>query len=244
MKKILFVFLSMAVLVCTAPALFNPQLVPLAEASLAEASLMDEDALRETSIIKVMDSEGDFLEALEGVKFDLQASNADVQTRGLFHDGISYILVSNPNDVPKTVIVNPQITDWNMQTIQVKYCSLEIGKIWDRLQITVPASRSGLIIVHPSGLEEESFAGYNYPVNYPVEKPIREERPSTGYNWQGERCSFLWETSMIRIDGYGRLTVEGLSGQDFDLQSSNMDVLSRGIFYNGIIYIYSRRESL
>lgn len=266
MGKVLFVFLSMAVLVCTALAVLNPQLAPLAEESLAGQSLIDEDSLKETSIIKVMDSHGDFLEALEGVKYDLQASNTDVQTRGLFHDGVSYILVSNPYDVPKMVVVNPQIADWNLQTVQVKYCNLEIEKIWDLLQITVPASRSGLIIVHPSGLEEYS-AGYNYPVeasareelpstgynypveasapeelpstgyNYPVETMAREERSSTGYNCQGEGCSYLWQTSMIRINNYGQLTVDGLSGPDFDLQSSNMDVLSRGLFYNGIIYI-------
>lgn len=225
--------IALLIIFFPALAVTNPQLAPLAEESLAEKSLMDETSLRETSIIKVMDSHGDFLEALEGIDYDLQASNTDIQTRGLFHNGISYILVSNTNDAPKTVVVNPQINDWNMQTVQVKYGNIEVEKVWNYLQIRVPAFRSGLIIVHPSELEEKSSAGYNYH----VETFASEEKPSTVYNCPGERCSSLWKTSIIRVDDYGQLTVDGLSGVDYDLQSSNMDVLTRGLFYNGIAYI-------
>jgi len=256
-------------------AVLNPQLAPLAE----------ENSLRETSIIKVVDSHGDFLESLEGINYNLQASNSDVQTRGLFHDGIAYILTSNPYNVPKMVVVNPQISDWNMQGVQVKHGNLEVKKIWNLLQISVPAFESGLIIIHPSDLKEKPSTGYNYPVetltseerpstghnyprnilaseektstgynnpreilayeeipsneyNYHVETLASEEKTSTGYNYpEEERYCSLWETSIVKVDVNGRLTVDGLSGVDYDLQSSNSDVLTRGLFYNGIAYI-------
>jgi hypothetical protein len=315
----------------------DPQLAPLAP--LAEEALIEEDSQRETSIVKIVDRNGkrttDSIEALEGIDYNLQASNTDVQTRGLFHNGISYILVSNPYNVPKMVVVNPQISDWSMQSVQVKYGDLEVKKIWNLLQISVPAFRSGLIIIHPSDLEEEpstslnyprdtlvseekTSTGYNYPgetlareeihstgYNYPVETLVREEEPSTGhndprdtlaseeipstgytypvetlvreeepstvhndprntlaseektstgynypeetlarveipltkYNYQEERYPSLWETSIVKVDAYGQLTIDGLSGVDYDIQSSNSDVLTRGLLYNGIAYI-------
>jgi hypothetical protein len=254
----------------------------------AEDSLIEEDFLQETSHIKIVDSRGrlttDSIEALEGIDYNLQASNTDVQTRGLFHNGISYILVSNPYGVPKMVVVNPQISDWNMKSVQVKYGDFEVEKIWNLLQIRVPAFRSGLIVIHPSDLEGEHSTGHNYPrntlaseektstgynypgdtlaneeipsteYNYHVETLTREEKPSTEYNYPGEtlasdeipskgynypeeRYRSLWETSIVKVDAYGQLTVDGLSGVDYDLQSSNSDVLTRGLFYNGIAYI-------
>jgi hypothetical protein len=182
------------------------------------------------------------------------------------------------------VVVNPQISDWNMKSVQVKYGDFEVEKIWNLLQIRVPAFRSGLIVIHPSDLEGEHSTGHNYPrntlaseektstgynypgetlaneeipsteYNYHVETLTREEKPSTEYNYPGEtlaseeipskgynypeeRYRSLWETSIVKVDAYGQLTVDGLSGVDYDLQSSNSDVLTRGLFYNGIAYI-------
>jgi hypothetical protein len=101
--------------------------------------------------------------APEGISYNLQASNTDVQTRGLFHNGVSYISVSNPHSVQKMVVVNPQVRDWSIESIQVSG-NLEVEKVWNLLQIKVPAFQSGLIIVRPSGLQDEPSTEYNYPV--------------------------------------------------------------------------------
>ena len=360
--------IALSILFVPTLADIDPELAPSAVDYLTE-----EDFLRETSNVKIMDNSGrlttDSVEALKGIEYNLQASSTDVQTRGLFHNGISYILVSNPNDVPKMVVVNPQISDWSMQSVQVKYGNLEVKKIWNLLQISVPAFQSGLIIVCSSDLEnehsarfndprntlasqektsigsnypgetqaseeihsdgysypveplareekasawydypdetlaseemhsngydylgetltgeertstgysdprntlvseEESSTGYNYPwktlarkeihpngytypmetligeektstrYDYPAETLAREVVPSTKYNYQEERYRTLWETSIVKVDAYGQLTIDGLSGVDYDIQSSNSDVLTRGLLYNGIAYI-------
>ena len=326
--------IALSILFVPTLADIDPELAPSAVDYLTE-----EDFLRETSTVKIMDNSGrlttDRVEALEGIEYNLQASSTDVQTRGLFHNGISYILVSNPNNVPKMVVVNPQISDWSMQSVQAKYGNLEVKKIWNLLQISVPAFQSGLIVVRSSDLEDEHSTRFNDPRNtlasqektsigsnyqgetrageeiysygysYPVEPLAREEKPSTGYdylgetltgeertsigyispaeilareeihpngydylgetstgeektstrynypaetlarevvpstkyNYQEERYRTLWKTSVVKVDAYGHLTIDGLSGVDYDIQSSNNDVLTRGLLYDGIAYI-------
>jgi hypothetical protein len=186
-------------------------------------SLIEESSLQD---------HGSVIEPPEGISYNLQASNTDVQTRGLFHNGVSYISVSNPHSVQKMVVVNPQVRDWSIESIQVSG-NLEVEKVWNLLQIKVPAFQSGLIIVRPSGLQDEPSTEYNYPVK--TLAVAREEVQSTIS--PGERHRSLWETSPIKVDGYGQLTVDGLTGADYDLQPSDMDVLTRGLLYNGIAYI-------
>lgn len=175
---------------------------------------------------------GSFIEPPEGISYNLQASNTDVQTRGLFHNGVSYISVSNPHSVQKMVVVNPQVRDWNVESIQVNG-NLEVEKVWNLLQIKVPAFQSGLIIVRPSGLQDAPSTEYNHPVKT-LAVAREKANPTTS---SGGRYSSLWEASPIKVDGYGQLTVDGLTGEDYDLQPSDMDVLTRGLLYNGIAYI-------
>ncbi len=60
-------------------------------------------------------------------------------------------------------------------------------------------------------------------------KPQAKETPT-------EYSSFL-EESMVRQDSNGRLTSDGIQGTDFDLQSSNENILTRGLLYGGTSYI-------
>ena len=355
---LLFVFFSPAV------AVFEPQLAPIAEVSVTDSRISQQISphgiSHEASIIKIMDSSGrlsyDGMDILKGIEYNLQASNADIKTRGLFHNGISYILVSNPYDVPKTVVVNPQVSEWNLGSTQTKYSDLKLEKIWNLLQITVPAFQSGLVIVQPNSMSEKSFERYSYDnsydnsydsdsaAGYPSEGESSygysseedasgrysdekysdgkysasayspKEDLSSAYSPRGDLSSaysskedlssaysldkysqdryssdsypsddsyrivpligdgkksrdsslgegvgseqysstasaasvnFGWEEgidcqwmpSPIKIDAFGRLTIDGLFGDDFDLQPSSRDVLTRGLIYNGIVYI-------
>ncbi|MDM7940517.1 MAG: hypothetical protein QUS07_09275 [Methanothrix sp.] len=186
-------------------------------------SLIDESSLRD---------HGGIIKPQDGISYNLQASNTDVQTRGLFHNGVSYISVSNPHSVQKMVVVNPQVRDWNIDSVQVSG-NLEVEKVWNLLQIKVPAFQSGLIIVRPSGLQDAPSTEYNHQAK--TLAVAREEvRPTTS---RGELYSSSWESSPIKVDGYGQLIVDGLTGADYDLQPSDMDVLTRGLLYNGVAYI-------
>ena len=349
---LLFVFFSPAV------AVFEPQLAPIAEVSVADGRISQQisphEISHEASIIKIMDSSGrlsyDGMDILKGIEYNLQASNADIKTRGLFHNGISYILVSNPYDVPKTVVVNPQVSEWNLGSTQTKYSELKLEKIWNLLQITVPAFQSGLVIVQPNSMSEKSFERHSYDNSYDKSYDdsydsdsaggyLSEGESSYGYSSKedasgrysdekysdgkysasayspkedlspaysskedlssaysqdkysqdryssdsypsddsyrivplisdgkkssdsslgegvgGEQYSSIasavsvnfgsekgidcqWMPSPIKIDAFGRLTIDGLFGNDFDLQPSSRDVLTRGLIYNGIVYI-------
>ena len=196
--------IALSILFVPTLADIDPELAPSAVDYLTK-----EDFLRETSNVKIMDNSGplttDRVEALEGIEYNLQASSTDVQTRGLFHNGISYILVSNPNDVPKMVVVNPQISDWSMQSVQVKYGNLEVKKIWNLLQISVPAFQSGLIIVCSSDLENENSARFNDPRN----TLASQEKTSIGSNYLGETQA----SEEIHSDGYS-YPVEPLASEE------------------------------
>jgi len=97
-----------------------------------------------------LDSSGQLtLEGLIGTDYYLQPSNMDVLTRGLFFDGILYILVANPSSLQRTVTVNPQLGEWNMQDLESLYGELSASKAENLLQISVPAYQSGLIIIQP-----------------------------------------------------------------------------------------------
>jgi hypothetical protein len=52
--------------------------------------------------------------------------------------------------VSNIVIVNPQVSNWNMPNVQVMYGNLMAAKIENLLQITAPAYQSGLIIIQPT----------------------------------------------------------------------------------------------
>lgn len=91
----------------------------------------------------------DDLAELGGMDYDLYPSSRDVLVRGLFCNGVPYILVANPSNAPAMVTVNPQISNWNVQNIETKYCNLMLSRVGNQLQIRVPAYRSGMIIVHP-----------------------------------------------------------------------------------------------
>lgn len=91
----------------------------------------------------------DDLAELGGMDYDLHPSSTAVLVRGLFCNGVPYILVANPNNAPAMVTVNPQISNWNVQNIETKYCNLMLSRVGNMLQISVPAYHSGMIIMHP-----------------------------------------------------------------------------------------------
>jgi plastocyanin len=124
---------------------YRPQSVPPAKGPSTEYS-----AFWDKSAIK-LDSSGRLTYiGLQGTDYNLQPSNTNVLTRGLFYNGVSYILVANPSSVSNTVIVNPQMSNWNMPNVQVMYGNLMAAKIENLLQITAPAYQSGLIIIQPA----------------------------------------------------------------------------------------------
>lgn len=97
-----------------------------------------------------MDGSGHlFLEGVQGTDYDLQPSNANVLTRGIFYNGVSYVLVANPYGTPNTIVVNPQMASWRMPNTEVMYGELTLAQADNLLQITVPAYQSGLIIIQP-----------------------------------------------------------------------------------------------
>jgi plastocyanin len=124
---------------------YKPQSVPPAEGPSAEYS-----SFWDKSSIKI-DSSGHLTcKGLQGTEYNLEPSNTNVMTRGVFYNGVSYILVANPNSVSNTVIVNPQMSSWNMPNVQVMYGNLMAAKVENLLQITAPAYQSGLIIIQPT----------------------------------------------------------------------------------------------
>jgi len=124
---------------------YKPQIAPPAEGPSTEYNLF-----WEKSAIKI-DSSGHLTyKGLQGTEYNLEPSNTNVLTRGLFYNGVSYILVANPNSVSNTVIVNPQMSNWNMPNVQVMYGNLMAAKVENLLQITAPAYQSGLIIIQPT----------------------------------------------------------------------------------------------
>ncbi len=124
--------------------------------SSAKGPSADYNSFWEKSVIKV-DSSGRLIcKGLQGKEYNLLSSNANIMTRGLIDDGVSYILVANPNSASNTVLVNPQISDWNMPNVQVMYGNLMTAKIENLLQITAPAYQSGLIIIHPTVKQKAS----------------------------------------------------------------------------------------
>ena len=109
----------------------------------------------------------DDIKGLMGADYDLQASNMDVLTRGMLYGGDSYIIVANPKNIPIRVIVNPQISNWNMQYVQVKYGNLLVSKLGNQMRITVPGSQSGLIIINTPPRKRYSFtAGPKPPYSF------------------------------------------------------------------------------
>jgi plastocyanin len=119
------------------------------QAAVEEDLLARQRSFWQNSAVK-LDSNGLLtLEGLTGTEYYLQPSNTNVMTRGQFFDGVLYILVANPNGVTNTVIVDPQLGDWNMQDIEILYGDLTAAKIESLMQIDVPAFGSGLIIVQP-----------------------------------------------------------------------------------------------
>jgi len=103
----------------------------------------------EASMVK-LDSNGQLtVDGIQGTDYNLYPSNTNILTRGLLYNGISYILVANPNSASDTVTVDPGINNWNMQSAIVKYGNLMIAKANNLLQITIPAHQSGLIVVQP-----------------------------------------------------------------------------------------------
>jgi hypothetical protein len=109
----------------------------------------------------------DDIVGLMGADYDLQASNIDVLTRGMLYGGDSYIIVANPKNMPIRVVVNPQISNWNMQYVQVKYGNLLVSKLGNQMRITVPASQSGLIIINTPPRRRYSFtAGPKPPYSF------------------------------------------------------------------------------
>jgi hypothetical protein len=95
--------IALSILFVPTLADIDPELAPSAVDYLTE-----EDFLRETSIVKIMDDSGrpttDSIEALEGIEYNLQASSTDVQT---LVSQWYHILVS-PERHMKMVVVNPQ----------------------------------------------------------------------------------------------------------------------------------------
>ncbi len=109
----------------------------------------DYDSFWKTSMVK-MDGNGRLTyQGIQGTEFNLQPSNANMLTRGLLYNDASYILVANPNGLQNTVIVNPQLGNWNMQSVQVMYGNLMAAQIQNLLQITAPAYQSGVIMIRP-----------------------------------------------------------------------------------------------
>lgn len=133
---------------------------------LDEISVMDDgpsnsyNSFWDTSSVK-LDSYGrlttDDIDGLLGADYNLRASNTDVLTRGLLSNGVSYILVANPKNMPVKVLVNPQISNWNMQYVQVKYGNILVAKLGNQMRITVPASQSALIIINTPPRKRYSF---------------------------------------------------------------------------------------
>jgi hypothetical protein len=105
----------------------------------------------------------DDIKGLMGADYDLHASNMDVLTRGMLYGGDSYIIVANPKNVPIKVIVNPQISNWNMQYVQIKYGNLLVAKLGNQMRITVPGSQSGLIIINTPPRKRYSFTASPKP---------------------------------------------------------------------------------
>jgi plastocyanin len=124
---------------------YKPQSVPPTKGPSAEYSTFwDKSAIK-------LDSSGHLTYiGLQGTEYNLEPSNTNVLTRGLFYNGVSYILVANPSSASNTVIVNPQVSNWNMPNVQVMYGNLMAAKIENLLQITAPAYQSGLIIIQPA----------------------------------------------------------------------------------------------
>jgi plastocyanin len=124
---------------------YKPQSVPPAKGPSTEYSTFwDKSAIK-------LDSSGRLTYiGLQGTEYNLEPSNTNVLTRGMFYNGASYILVANPSSVSNTVIVNPQVSNWNMPNVQLMYGNLMAAKIENLLQITAPAYQSGLIIIQPT----------------------------------------------------------------------------------------------
>lgn len=105
----------------------------------------------QNSVVKLDESGLLTMEGVTGTEYYLQASSTVVMTRGLFFDGVLYILVANPSTVTAQVTVDPQLGDWSMQDIEILYGDLAASKTQDQdlMRIDVPAFGSGLIIVQP-----------------------------------------------------------------------------------------------
>lgn len=118
----------------------------------ASASSAEDSSFWKASAVR-WDADGrltaDIIESLAGTDYDLQASNTDVLVRGFLCDGVSYILVANPYDAHKMVVVKPRSRNWDMQNVQVEYGSLILEKVWNLLQIKVPPRQTGLILIYP-----------------------------------------------------------------------------------------------
>lgn len=124
---------------------YQPQLVSPVKGPSAEYN-----SFWEKSAVKIDSSGRLTYKGLQGNEYNLQPSNTNIMTRGLSYNGVSYILVANPSSVSNTVLVNPQISNWNMPNVQVMYGNLMAAKIENMLQITAPAYQSGLIIIQPT----------------------------------------------------------------------------------------------
>lgn len=112
-----------------------------------------------TSAVK-LDSKGYLtMEGIQGADYYLYPSNTNVLTRGLYYNGVSYILIANPNGVPNTVVVNPQMGYWDMQNVQIMYGQPTLTKSTNLLQITAPAYQSAVIIIKPQKKRYSFTAG-------------------------------------------------------------------------------------
>ncbi len=112
-----------------------------------------------TSAVK-LDSKGYLtMNGVQGADYYLYPSNTNVLTRGLYYNGVSYILIANPNGVPNTVVVNPQMGYWDMQNVQIMYGQSTLTKSSNLLQITAPAYQSAVIIIKPQKKRYSFTAG-------------------------------------------------------------------------------------
>lgn len=81
------------------------------------------------------------------------------------------------------------------------------------------------------GYVQQSYPQSNY--NLPVSQPQAVAYATT----PSPEYSTFWETSAVKMNGSGRLVLDGIQGTDYDLQPSNANVLTRGMLYNGVAYI-------
>jgi plastocyanin len=143
---------------------------------------------------------------------------------------------------------------------QIGFYADEVGQY--TLGFSMNGQMSNSIVIDVSDYNPSSYQQQNYQQGYQQSVSNEPAYQQAGYNQpeyqqsENQQASYqhmqqieltkeayspeyssFWETSAVKKDSNGRLTLDGIEGIDYDLQASSSNVLTRGLLYNGVSYI-------